>query len=186
MSRIFERPLNIKARKVNPHRRMQYTHPFYIWQVLMRFRTMDKLINQEGTFRTKADIARQLFSNWDELTASEQELVICAKMNYPMACLKTNHLIEERTEKVRNPEYKAYYARTSLHYSLSVPEMIDKGVGEFRAKPGAFGDWQYYDVEERQQATAEHLDESWRRYTGQMNRYDKAERWLKKRGLIPA
>lgn len=147
---------------------------------------MDKLIGSEGIYRTPADICRQLFSNWDELSERDQNLVISAKIVYPMACLRSQRLVDERTEQVRNPEYKQYYARTSLHYSLSVPEMIDKGMGEFRANPGAFGDWEFYTIEERQQATAEHLDEAWRRYTGQMNKYDKAERWLKKRGLLDA
>lgn len=180
MSRSFDRSLNVKARKVDPYRRMQYTHPFYIWQVLMRFRTMDKLVGQEGVYRSKADIARQLFSNWDELTPGQQELVIAAKISYPMLCLKSEHLIEERTEKVRNPRYLRTYGY------MYEQEFINEGQDEWRARAGAFGDWSFYSVEERHQITAEHLDESWRRYTGQMNKYDKAERWLKKRGLIPA
>jgi hypothetical protein len=174
----------VKSRKVDPLKRMQHTHPFYIWQVLMRFRTMDKLHGDESKFRTPAEIAAQLFSNFEELSESDQQRVISAKLVYPMACLRCNHLLEERTEKVANPDYNQYYAKTSIEYRLSVPEMIDKGVNEFRAKPGAFGDWEYYSVEERQQATAEHLDESWRRFTGQPNKYDRAKQALAKHGII--
>jgi hypothetical protein len=155
---------------------MQHTHPFYIWQVLMRFRTMDKLIGVEHQWRSQSDIARQLFSNFDDLSEYEQERVIFSKIRYPMVCLKSGHYVEERFELVDNPEY--YKGRTWLD------RQIQKGQNEWRARPHAFGDWEFYSVEQRQQTTAEHIDESWRRFTGQMNKYDKAERWLKKRGLL--
>ncbi len=171
---MFNRPLNVKVRKIDPNRRMLHTHPFYIWQVLMRFRTMDKLIGVEHQWRTPAEIARQLFINFDELTEYQQNHVIRCKLDLALAMLKHNYWLKERETREDNPQY--------LKYSWADPYII-KEHNEWQARAQAFGDLDALPVERRQEWTAEAIDAHWALWIGRPDYHERATRALKKLGI---
>ena len=79
---------NRKRTKLKPYGPYRNTHPFYLWQVLHRFKVMDKLAGVDHYFRTDDEIAKMLFSNYDNLPEYTQTEVRWQKIDLPLLFLK--------------------------------------------------------------------------------------------------
>ena len=137
--------------KVYPYRKMRHIHPYKIWAVLQRMRVLHKLNNTTPVTYDAHNIAASLFSNWNDLTRSEQETVILSKLHLPLLMLRIESWItaefeiDEETGKTIAERWK-----------------VDKNVFE-----GISG--LSYDGVIR--LTESSIDEDWERWKGRGERY---------------
>jgi hypothetical protein len=171
----FNRSLNVRVRKIDPYKRMQNIHPFYIWQVLMRLRTMDKLMGEEDKWHTREEVCRFLFANFDEFPQVDRDLIVLCKVDWPLRYLRSTYWVEQRIERKSNPEFK--------HRPFTDP-FIEERFEEYRGKPHAFGDMPGLSQEMRYQFTADSMDKDWGCWIGRPDYEGRARRYLRKQGIL--
>jgi hypothetical protein len=83
------------GRKIDPNRRMNRQHPFDVWRALVALQLRDRFIGVEDYFYEPTDIARVLYTNFDDLLPRDRQRVIVFKMSCPIRCLRYTCFVEE-------------------------------------------------------------------------------------------
>ena len=139
------------ATKVYPYRNMRHTHPYKIWAVLQRMRVLHKLNDTAPVAYDAHTISASLFSNWNDLTPSEQETVILAKLHLPLLMLRIERWITAEFE---------------------IDEEIGKTIAErWKVDKNAFEGINGISYSEVIRLTESSIDEDWETWRGRRKRH---------------
>lgn len=149
---------------VYPRRRMRHEDPWAIWIAAKALRIKEIIYKDRAgkpsetpDFYAPESIARQLYSNWEELSEREQELVLICKLYYPIDFLKRNCYLSEKWSMKHYPwDNRTYYIKPS--------EQIWHGV--YHANLGAFAAIKSWTFEHRAEVERNSMKRSWDEFRG--------------------
>lgn len=122
------------GRKIDVNRRMQRQHPFDVWRAFYALRMRDRLSwhwdhdgDPDGKWYSTIDIARVLYTNFDDLREGDQRHVVQQKLDSSIRCLNSSVFIEEHQIPRRIKD----------RYGVTI-DCIMEGQGVYRARPNVF------------------------------------------------
>jgi hypothetical protein len=157
--------MGVINRKIDPNRKMLRQHPYDVWRVLYALRLRELALGEDHTFYSPEDIARVLYTNFDDLRPQDRERVLSLKLDCPLRCLKNSCFAEE--EKIKRDIRDRFGSLIDIAYD---------GQNRYRARSNVFNiaGWRRSSMLE---STRSSLDDTWGIYIGRRGAVDRYLRY---------